>query len=129
MIAPWCSVLLIVWSGHADEWVLGLDRSRAGERLLAHEAVLLDECAKPLETVIVESLSVVEISAIGRVFGVPPAAVRKFRRGVSLAPEGHPLRETLWYTIWYEAYPGSGGAGRLTLRVEPGGLIIEEKHW
>lgn len=109
--------------------MLGIDRSRAGEKLLTHEAALLDECAKPLETVEVGRLTIGEISVIGRVFGVPPAAVRKFRRGISLAPEGHPLRETLWYTIWYDAYPGSAGAGRLTLRVEPGGTVIEEKHW
>jgi hypothetical protein len=128
-VAPWCLVLLIVWSGHADEWGLGIERSRTGEELLAHEVLLMDECANPLETVVVESLSVAEISVIGRVFAVPPAVVRKFRRGISLAPQGHPLRQTLWYTIWYEAYPGSRGAGRLTLRVEPGGTIIEEKYW
>jgi hypothetical protein len=128
--APWLFALLIAWPGHAEEWTVGIDRSRAGEKLLEREALLLNECARPLETVVVERLSTVEISAIGRVFGIPPAAVRKFRRGTSLAPQGHLLREALWYTIWYEAYPGSGGAGRLTLRVEPGGrTIIEEKHW
>jgi len=126
---PWCLAVFIAWSGHADEWTLGIDRSRAGEKLLAHEAALLNECVKALETVGAERLSIVEISAIGRVFGVPPAAVRKFRRGISLAPQGHPLRAALWYTIWYEAYPGSKGAGRLTLRVEPDGTIIEEKYW
>ncbi len=117
------------WAVHAAVWGRGVDRSRAGERLLVHEMAQMDACIEPMHTVSVSELPIVHISAIGRAFGVPPASLRQFRRGYSLAPEGHRLRQTRWYTIWYDAFPGSGGPGQLTLRVGSDGTIIEQKRW
>lgn len=114
---------------HAAVWGDGMDRSRAGQRLLVHEMMQMETCVEPLRTISVDELPVVDVSAIGRAFGVPPAAVRQFRRGYALAPAGHPLDQTRWYTIWYDAFPGIQGPGQSTLRVERDGTIIEQKHW
>lgn len=113
----------------ADVWGDGIDRSRAGERLLVHEMMQMETCVEPMRTILVDQLPIVDVSAIGRAFGVPPARLRQFRRGYSLAPDGHPLRQTRWYTVWYEAFPGSGGDGKMTLRVSKDGTIIEQRHW
>ena len=113
----------------ADVWGDGIDRSRAGERLLVHEMMQMETCVEPMRTILVDQLPIVDVSAIGRAFGIPPARLRQFRRGYSLAPDGHPLRQTRWYTVWYEAFPGSGGDGKMTLRVSKDGTIIEQRHW
>jgi len=123
------SIVLHGWTVCAAVWNDSVDRTRAGERLLAHEMMQMETCVEPMRTVPVDRLRIVDVSAIGRAFGVPPARLRQFRRGYSLAPEGHPLRQTRWYTVWYEAFPGSGGSGKLTLRVRPDGTIIEQKSW
>ena len=114
---------------YAAVWGDGIDRSRAGERLLVHEMMQMETCVEPMRTILVDQLPIVDVSAIGRAFGVPPARLRQFRRGYSLAPDGHPLRQTRWYTVWYEAFPGSGGDGKMTLRVSKDGTIIEQRHW
>ena len=110
-------------------WGDGIDRSRAGEQLLVHEMMQMETCVEPMRTILVDQLTIVDVSAIGRAFGVPPARLRQFRRGYSLAPDGHPLRQTRWYTVWYEAFPGSGGDGKMTMRVSKDGTIIEQRHW
>jgi len=110
-------------------WGDGIDRSRAGERLLVHEMMQMETCVEPMRTILVDQLAIVDVSAIGRAFGVPPARLRQFRRGYSLAPDGHPLRQTRWYTVWYEAFPGSNGDGKMTMRVSNDGTIIEQRHW
>ena len=110
-------------------WGDGIDRSRAGERLLVHEMMQMETCVEPMRTILVDQLPIVDVSAIGRAFGVPPARLRQFRRGYSLAPDGHPLRQTRWYTVWYEAFPGSNGDGKMTMRVSNDGTIIEQRHW
>ena len=110
-------------------WGDGIDRSRAGERLLVHEMMQMETCVEPMRTILVDQLAIVDVSAIGRAFGVPPARLRQFRRGYSLAPDGHPLRQTRWYTVWYEAFPGSNGDGKMTMRVCNDGTIIEQRHW
>ena len=110
-------------------WGDGIDRSRAGERLLVHEMMQMETCVEPMRTILVDQLPIVDVSAIGRAFGVPPARLRQFRRGYSLAPDGHPLRQTRWYTVWYEAFPGSNGYGKMTMRVSNDGTIIEQRHW
>ena len=110
-------------------WGDGIDRSRAGERLLVHEMMQMETCVEPMRTILVDQLAIVDVSAIGRAFGVPPARLRHFRRGYSLAPVGHPLRQTRWYTVWYEAFPGSNGDGKMTMRVSNDGTIIEQRHW
>jgi len=123
------SIVLHGWTVCAAVWNDSVDRKCAGERLLAHEMMQMETCVEPMRTVSVDRLRIVDVSAIGRAFGVPPARLRQFRRGYSLAPEGHPLRQTRWYTVWYEAFPGSKGSGKLTLRVRPDGTIIEQKSW
>lgn len=123
------SILLHGWTVCAAVWNDSVDRTRAGERLLPHEMMQMETCVEPMRTVSVDRLRIVDVSAIGRAFGIPPAKLRQFRRGYSLAPEGHPLRQTRWYTVWHEAFPGSGGSGKLTLRVRPDGTIIEQKSW
>ncbi len=90
---------------------------------------MLEESIGALTTVEVKTLSIAEVSVMGRVFGVPPASIQKFRWGHSLAPAGHLLCQTLWYTIWYDAYPGSRGSGQLTLRVDRDRRVVEEKRW
>ena len=110
-------------------WGDGIDRSRAGERLLVHEMMQMETCVEPMRTILVDQLAIVDVSAIGRAFGVPPARLRQFRRGYSLAPDGHPLRQTRWYTVWYEAFPGNNGDGKMTMRVSNDGTIIEQRHW
>ena len=110
-------------------WGDRIDRSRAGERLLVHEMMQMETCVEPMRTILVDQLPIVDVSAIGRAFGVPPARLRQFRRGYSLAPDGHPLRQTRWYTVWYEAFPGSNGDGKMTMRVSKDGTIIEQRHW
>jgi len=110
-------------------WGDGIDRSRAGERLLVHEMMQMETCVEPMRTILVDQLAIVDVSAIGRAFGVPPARLRQFRRGYSLAPDGHPLRQTRWYTVWYESFPGSNGDGKMTMRVSNDGTIIEQRHW
>ena len=114
---------------YAAVWGDGIDRSRAGERLLVHEMMQMETCVEPMRTILVDQLPIVDVSAIGRAFGVPPARLRQFRRGYSLAPDGHPLRQTRWYTVWYEAFPGSNGDGKMTMRVSNDGTIIEQRHW
>lgn len=59
--------------------------------------------------------------AIRNIFQVAPAdTLRSFRWGPSLAPDGHPYRGTLWYTIWY------GDGVSETLRLSPAGEILEK---
>ena len=63
-------------------------------------------------------------AAIKSIFQVGPAdTLQSFRWGPSLAPEGHPHRGTLWYTVWYES---GEGQVRETLRLTPEGEIVEK---
>ena len=56
-----------------------IDRSRAGERLLQHEVGMMEEWVYPYATVEAYWLPVVNVSAMGRAFGVRPSAIRQFR--------------------------------------------------
>lgn len=56
-----------------------VDRSRAGETLLKHEVGMMEEWVYPYATVDANWLPIVNISAMGRAFGVRPAAIRQFR--------------------------------------------------
>lgn len=108
----------------------GVDRSRAGEVLLRHEVEMMEEFVYPYATVDVRWLPVVNISAIGRAFHVRPAAIRQFRWGYSLAPRGHILAQTVWYTIWHRSEDDPERICRTTLRVDADdGRIIEEREW
>ena len=51
-------VALATWNSHAGALVEDVDRSRMGEQLLLHEVEHLEECARPLQTVDVRTLSI-----------------------------------------------------------------------
>jgi len=106
-----------------------IDHSRAGEMLLRHEIGMMEEWVYPYATVEAYWLPVVNISAMGRAFGVRPAAIRKFRWGRSLAPRGHNLAESVWYTIWHQGEGGATTLRRTTLRVGVDGRVIEKFEW
>ena len=106
-----------------------VDRSRAGERLLRHEVGMMEEWVYPYATVEAYWLPVVNVSAMGRAFGVRPSAIRQFRWGRSLAPRGHFLARTFWYTIWHQSEGNSTLMRRTTLRVGVDGRVIEKFEW
>ena len=63
-----------------------------------------------------------QVSQMGRVFAVRPAAIEKFLWGRSMAPPTHRLAGTYWYTIWYvEAKTRQA----VTLRMDAERRIIE----
>ena len=106
-----------------------VDRSRAGEMLLKHEVWMMEEFVYPYATVDVRWLPIVNISAMGRAFRVRPAAIRQFRWGHSLAPQQHFLAQSVWYTIWHQSEDDLTRVRRTTLRVDPGGRVIEAREW
>ena len=112
-------------------WDVGEDRTRFGERLLLHEVQILNSVSKLFFTVDAESFSVRERSAMGRVFRLPPASIKKFRRGMSFAPVGHHLNKTHWYTVWFAEERSADGESIevRTLRVVNGDMVVEEKYW
>ena len=112
-------------------WDVGEDRTRFGERLLLHEVQILNSVSKLFFTVDAESFSVRERSAMGRVFRLPPASIKKFRRGMSFAPVGHHLNKTHWYTVWFAEQRSADGESIevRTLRVVNGDMVVEEKYW
>lgn len=106
-----------------------VDRSRAGEMLLGHEIDMMEEWVYPFATVEASWLPVVNISAMGRAFGVRPATIRRFRWGYSLAPREHLLAESVWYTIWHQHEDDHTQLLRTTLRVGVNGKVIEKFEW
>tara|TARA_B100000902_G_scaffold386739_1_gene429786 strand:- start:368 stop:781 length:414 start_codon:yes stop_codon:yes gene_type:complete len=124
-------VLSVFFLVDIPAWDVGEDRTRFGERLLLHEVQILNSVSKLFLTVDAESFSVRERSAMGRVFRLPPASIKKFRRGMSFAPVGHHLNKTHWYTVWFaEKSQVDGESIELrTLRIVNGDMVVEEKYW
>ena len=104
------------------------DRSRAGEVIPEHEIAVMKRGIAVFTTIDVGTLKPPQVSMMGRVFRVRPAAIRKFRWGRSMSPAGHPLAQAIWYTIWYEGEFG-GGLVNVTLRVDRERRVIEEAEW
>ncbi|MEE3257752.1 MAG: hypothetical protein VX293_00945 [Candidatus Latescibacterota bacterium] len=115
-------------SSWADK-VRDVDRSRAGEMLLRHEVRMMEEYVYPYATVEARWLPLANISAMGRAFHVRPAAIRRFRWGYSMAPSGHVLEKSVWYTIWHQSESDRVIVNRTTLRVDELGRVIEERVW
>ena len=124
-------VLSVFFLVDIPAWDVGEDRTRFGERLLLHEVQILNSVSKLFFTVDAESFSVRERSAMGRVFRLPPASIKKFRRGMSFAPVGHHLNKTHWYTVWFAEERSADGESIevRTLRVVNGDMVVEEKYW
>lgn len=124
-------VLSVFFLVDIPAWDVGEDRTRFGERLLLHEVQILNSVSKLFFTVDAESFSVRERSAMGRVFRLPPASIKKFRRGMSFAPVGHHLNKTHWYTVWFAEQRSADGESIevRTLRVVNGDMVVEEKYW
>ena len=89
----------------------------------------MEEWIYPYATVEAYWLPVVNLSAMGRAFGVRPAAIRQFRWGYSLAPRGHFLAQSVWYTIWHQSEDEPTQLQRTTLRVDSDGKVIEQLVW
>ena len=126
-----CYLVFFSFLDESYSWDIGEDRARLGERLLLHEMQLLNSSGNLFSTVEVQNLSVKQRSAIGRVFRLPPASIQKFRRGYSVAPDGHHLNQTNWYTVWFnnESLLNDNGVELRTLRVIDGDIVVEEKYW
>ena len=126
-----CYLVFFSFLNESYSWDIGEDRTRLGERLLLHEMQLLNSSGNLFSTVEVQNLSVKQRSAIGRVFRLPPASIQKFRRGYSVAPDGHHLNQTHWYTVWFnnESLLNDNGVELRTLRVVDGDIVVEEKYW
>ena len=114
-----------VWADKARD----VDRSRAGQLLLRHEVRMMEEYVYPYATVDARWLPTVTISAMGRAFHVRPAAIRRFRWGYSMAPKGHGLEQSVWYTIWHQSESDPALVRRTTLRVDARGRVIEAREW
>ena len=115
-------------AGWADK-IGDVDCRRAGETLLQHEVQMMEEYVYPYATVDARWLPIVTISAMGRAFHVRPAAIRRFRWGYSMAPKGHGLEQSVWYTIWHKSESDLALLRRTTLRVDELGRVIEERVW
>jgi len=105
-----------------------LDRSREGEAIPEYEIATMRGEIAVFTTIDVRSLDPPQVSMMGRVFRVRPAAIRQFRWGPSMAPVGHPLADTAWYTIWYDDEYRTDQAN-MTLRVDGKRKIIEKAEW
>ena len=126
----WLLVATVITAGPDSIDKIGnVDRSRIGETLLRHEVRMMEECVYPYATVDARWLPTVTISAMGRVFHVRPAAIRRFRWGYSMAPERHVLEESVWYTIWHQSENDSAIVHRTTLRVDTCDRVIEACEW
>lgn len=126
----WLLVTTVIAAGPDSTDKIGnVDRSRIGETLLRHEVRMMEECVYPYATVDARWLPTVTISAMGRVFHVRPAAIRRFRWGYSMAPKRHVLEESVWYTIWHQSESDSDIVHRTTLRVDTCDRVIEACDW
>ena len=114
-------------SGWADK-ARDVDRSRDGQLLLRHEVRMMEEYVYPYATVEARWLPIANISAMGRAFHVRPAAIRRFRWGYSMAPSGHVLEQSVWYTIWHQSESDPALVRRTTLRVDARGRVIEARE-
>ena len=126
----WLLVAAVVaaGAGWADK-IEDVDRRRAGETLLQHEVQMMEEYVYPYATVDARWLPTVTISAMGRAFHVRPAAIRRFRWGYSMAPKGHGLEQSVWYTIWHQSESDPALVRRTTLRADARGRVIEAREW
>jgi hypothetical protein len=91
---------------------------------LIHSFLGLSREVYSFTTVDAQQLPPAQAAAIKSLFQVGVEdTLQSFRWGPSLAPEGHPHRGTLWYTVWYES---GEGQVRETLRLTPEGEIVEK---
>lgn len=101
------------------------DRGRAGQ--LPEDGQL--EAARgrvpPLVTEDAAALGLEQLTALGRLFGVRPAGIRRCRWGPSMAPAGHRLAGTTWYAIWRASEVGPGEVVSV-LRLAVDGRILEQ---
>ena len=68
-----------------SEWELGT----ITKKIRAFEAIQTEDLLPP------------QVSQMGRIFAVRPAAIERFLWGFSMAPPTHRLAGTRWYTVWY----------------------------
>lgn len=101
------------------------DRSRAGQIVDRYELEMMRGKVPIFTTVAIAGMEPVQVSAMGRIFEVRPAAIKRFRWGPSLAPAGHRLAGTIWYTIWFDEEDGPGQL-KATLRLRADGQIVEK---
>lgn len=126
------TLLLLAVTGLLSPWPGGMvypevqpDRSRAGQLPEDGQLAVARGQIPALVTQDAATLGLAQLTALGRLFGVRPAGIHRFRWGPSMAPVGHPLAGTTWYTIWRASDVGLGEMV-VVLRLAPDGRIIEQ---
>ncbi len=78
-----------------------VDTDMTGRQVTEWELWTITKKIRAFEAIHTQHLLPPQVSQMGRVFAVGPAAIEKFLWGPSMAPPTHRLAGTWWYTIWY----------------------------
>ncbi|MFA6111198.1 MAG: hypothetical protein WDA75_20770 [Candidatus Latescibacterota bacterium] len=126
------TLLVLAVVGLLSPWLDGMvypevqpDRGRAGQ---IPEDGQLEAARGQVPALVTEdaaALGLEQLTALGRLFGARPAGIHRFRWGPSMAPAGHPLAGTTWYTIWRASDVGPGEVVSV-LRLAVDGRILEQ---
>ena len=99
-----------------------VDTDMSGRQVSEWELWTITKKIRAFEAIRTEELLPPQVSQMGRVFAVRPAAIEKFLWGPSMAPPSHRLADTYWYTIWYAE---AKTIRTVTLRIDAERRIIE----
>ena len=103
-----------------------VDVAWSGRQVSEWELWTITKKILPFDVINTTDLEPTQVSQMGRVLGVRPSAIDRFRWGPSMAPPAHRLAGSYWYTVWYTT---EEGRRVLTLRLDANRYIVERVHW